>query len=126
MTPRGGQALLAECNNTSRFSDSYSSRRNGAVGALDVSERWLLDTGAARDLISQEAAHRFPVAVHEAQPLNFHTANGTIMADQMLRFSTLPNERRPTGTAYVLPDSPSALSIGRRVMRGGMSFVWLA
>ena len=92
--------------------------------ALDLSKEWLCDTGAAYDLVSQDAADSHKDYQATARPVNFHTANGVHRSDVTLSMTT-PGLGNEESRAYIMEKSPSALSVGQRVMNGGYSFVWI-
>ena len=95
------------------------------VSALDLTGKWLCDPGAARDLFSQVIATENPDSVHAApKPVHFVTANGKLTSEQVLQMRTL-GLGSDVSDAYVLKNSPSALSIGQRVLHKGYSFVWI-
>ena len=92
--------------------------------ALDLSKEWLCDSGAAYDLVSQDMADPYPDYQASAKPVNFHTANGVHRSETTLSMST-PALGAEESRAYIMEKSPSALSVGQRVMNKGYSFVWI-
>ena len=82
-----------------------------------------MDTGCGHDLISQKK-----IAKHELEtlatpePVSFQTANGIIDTDLVSNFQT-ESFAEPIN-AYVLDDTPSVLSIGKRCMNQNYSFLW--
>jgi hypothetical protein len=85
----------------------------------------LMDTGCASDLISQKDADRCaPDARHDGQPFTFNTAGGVVRSRRRAAIPVLELEQ--TASLCVLPSTPSVLTIGRRCMHEGYSFVWLA
>ena len=80
---------------------------------------WLVDTGSGHDLITPDVADDY-----EELPVDrvtFHTAGGRVRTNRALtiRSSILQGEAQP----YVLPSTPWVLSVGRRVMEMGYSFI---
>jgi len=82
---------------------------------------WLADTGCAYDLISQSGSGS--LQKRSAQPLTFNTAGG-----QTTAYEVAPAFCSELGRAVeplVLNDSPWVLSIGRRCIDEGFTFVWI-
>ena len=73
--------------------------------ALDVSEEWLCDTGAAYDLAPRDNADQYTDFQTPAKPINFQTANGTHRADTTLSMST-PALGEFGSEAYAMDDTP--------------------
>ena len=84
---------------------------------------WIGDTGSAQDLISEHDLEGHPSRISE-NPINIMTANGPSSADQQIKVNvpSLGIEADP----YVLPSTPSVLSIGYRCMEQGFDFIWKA
>ena len=57
-------------------------------------------------------------------PLTFNTANGKTEATQQAKLHC--SELKENISPYVLDSTPPVLSVGRRCMEMGYSFVWLA
>ena len=53
----------------------------------------------------------------------FSTANGRISTDRALNL--ISKLLRGAATPYILPETPWVLSIGKRVMEMGYSFIWV-
>ena len=92
--------------------------------ALEVSEEWLFDTGAAYDLIPRDNAAEYTDFQSSAKPINFQTANGPYRADKTLSMST-PALGELGSEAYIMDDTPPALAVGQRVMNHGYSSIWI-
>ena len=92
--------------------------------ALDLSKEWLCDTGAAYDLVSRDKADHHTDYQSPAQPINFHTANGVHRSETTLSMTT-PALGEDESRAYIMDHSPSALSVGQRIMHRGYSFIWI-
>ena len=92
--------------------------------ALDLSEKWLCDTGAAFDLVPWDIANQYTDFHASVDPVNFHTANGPYRADTTLQMRT-PCLGDGEASAYIMSNSPSALSVGQRVLHKGYSFIWI-
>eukprot|EP00974_Lingulodinium_polyedra_P005901 559033-Lingulodinium_polyedra.AAC.1 len=56
--------------------------------------------------------------------MTFATANGPYKASKALEMDT-PGLGPAGSSAYVMHDSPSALSVGQRCVNQGYSFVWV-
>ncbi|CAL1137578.1 unnamed protein product [Cladocopium goreaui] len=84
--------------------------------------RFIMDSGSGHDLISSTRVDRMDIDTYQSDRVNFHTANGitstTTMVD--LDFDTFNDPAR----AHVLEDTPSVLSLGKRCMEQGYTFVW--
>ena len=91
--------------------------------ALDLSEKWLCDTGAAYDLVPWDIANDHTDFQSTAKPINFQTANGVHRADTTLSMTT-PALGDDESEAYIMSDTPPALSVGQRVLHRGYSFIW--
>ena len=55
-------------------------------------------------------------------PIVFHTANGSTAANKEAEIDLGTFDM--TSQAYVLDDTPSVMSLGKRCMEEGYSFVW--
>ena len=88
---------------------------------LDI--EWIADTGSAEDLISKGDLGnlRSYTAPH---PVNIITANGPISADVQADIEVA--SLGVTNTPYVLPNTPSVLTVGYRCMEEGFDFIWRA
>ena len=85
--------------------------------------RWIMDTGCGTDLISQDDADRcVPETFHQGKSLAFNTAGGP--AKTRLRAYMRVAEIEQTIPVSVLPHTPAVLTIGRRCMHEGYSFIW--
>eukprot|EP00974_Lingulodinium_polyedra_P087523 8483524-Lingulodinium_polyedra.AAC.1 len=56
--------------------------------------------------------------------MNCQTANGPYRASKALEMDT-PGIGSAGSCAYIMNESPSALSVGQRCMNHGYSFVWV-
>ena len=85
--------------------------------------KFLMDTGCGHDLISQRNVekHGLETLVSE-EAISFQTANGVTNTDLISNFQT-ESFAEPIN-AYVLDDTPSVLSVGKRCMKQGYGFVW--
>ncbi|CAE7187272.1 unnamed protein product, partial [Symbiodinium sp. CCMP2456] len=86
--------------------------------------KFLMDTGCGHDLISQRKVekHGLETLVSPESGVSFQTANGVAATDLMSNFQT--KSFAETINAYVLDDTPSVLSVGKRCMQQGYGFVW--
>jgi len=81
--------------------------------------RFILDSGSGHDLISARKAERMNLKKRICDPIMFHTANGST--------ATQTEAEIDLGTfdvisqAYVLDDTPSVMSLGKRCMEEGYS-----
>ena len=84
--------------------------------------RFIMDSGSGHDLISSTRVDRMDIDTYQSDRVNFHTANGITSTTTMveLDFDTFNDPAR----AHVLEDTPSVLSLGKRCMEQGYTFVW--
>ena len=83
---------------------------------------WLCDTGSGHDLTTPAGAG--DNEMQKVRRIVFSTANGRISTDRALNL--ISKVLRGAATPYILPETPWVLSIGKRVMEMGYSFVWVA
>ena len=88
-----------------------------------IEMEWIADTGSAQGLISESVLAEVKEFKSE-RPINMITANGPNYADKQckVRVPSISTTAEP----YVLPDSPSVLSVGQKCMEEGFDFVWRA
>ena len=97
--------------------------RGNAVATASAEIAWIADTGASQDLICEGLVDKSKVREAE-QPLNLTTANGTKVADKQTSYhvNIIDADLEP----YVLEDTPSVISVGRKCIKEGWDFVWRA
>ena len=84
-----------------------------------------MDTGCGSDLISKAKVEDHNLRRSKAKnPIQFQTANGNTKGLDIVTMNIV--EFDESVEPYVLPDTPSVLSIGRRCMQEGYHFVWLS
>ena len=88
-----------------------------------IEMEWIADTGSAQDLISESMLGEVKEFKSE-RPINMITANGPSYADKQCKVR-VPSIST-TAESYVLPDSPSVLSVGQKCVEEGFDFVWRA
>ena len=86
--------------------------------------QWLIDSGCGHDLISRADAEKCRASIFKADPVTFCTANGRVSSRDHVRMDV--EEFGEVVDLNVLPSTPPVLSLGRRCMREGFSFVWPA
>ena len=84
--------------------------------------RFILDSGSGHDLISARKAERMNLKQRTCDPIMFHTANGSTATQTEAEIDLGTFDM--TSHAYVLDDTPSVMSLGKRCMEEGYSFVW--
>ena len=84
--------------------------------------RFILDSGSGHDLISARKAERMNLKRRTCDPIMFHTANGSTATQTEAEIDLGTFDM--TSQAYVLDDTPSVMSLGKRCMEEGYSFVW--
>ena len=92
------------------------------VPILERDRRFILDSGSGHDLISERKAERMELDTQQCDEICFHTANGTACTTTHATIDLGTVTKKPT--AYVLKDTPSVVSLGKRCMDEGYSFVW--
>ena len=90
--------------------------------ALEISVKLLCDSGAAQDLISSGIANRYTHSRCPIKLIHFQTANGPHLADTALTMLT-PGLGDGESNAYAMNTTPSALSIGQRVLNRVIAFL---
>ena len=83
---------------------------------------WLADTGCGEDLVSEDVAQHY--ASEPTPSIIFSTANGKVVSDTCTPF--VCHELGMNIKPYILPQTPHVLSVGRRCMEQGCSFLWPA
>ena len=81
-----------------------------------------MDTGSGHDLTTPNGADGFPLK--KTRRIVFRTANERISTESAI--SVRSNILKGPASPYVLLETPWVLSIGRRVMEMGYSFIWIA
>ena len=84
--------------------------------------RFILDSGSGHDLISARKAERMNLKKRVCDPIMFHTANGSTATQTEAEIDLGTFDE--ISQAYVLDDTPSVMSLGKRCMEEGYSFVW--
>ena len=92
------------------------------VPILERDRRFILDSGSGHDLISERKAERMELDTQQCDEICFHTANGTTSTNTHATIDLGTFTKKPT--AYVLKDTPSVMSLGKRCMDEGYSFIW--
>eukprot|EP00435_Cladocopium_sp_Y103_P034429 s953_g8.t2 len=88
---------------------------------LAKDRRFILDSGSGHNLIS-EKAERMGLRTSTCEPITFHTANGSTSTNQQARIDIGTFDK--AANAYILDDTPSVMSLGKRCMDEGYSFLW--
>ena len=81
-----------------------------------------MNTGSGHDLTTPSGAENCDM--QKVRKIVFSTANGRISTERAVHL--ISNILRGLATPFVLPDTPWGLSVGKRVMQMGYSFVWVA
>ena len=95
-----------------------------SVEALDVASRWLVDTGASRDMTDHTVRMRFPNSLVQVPPILLATGNGVVEPREALNIN-IRQLGNATGLPYIMKSSPSALAVGRRCMEQGFGYHWV-
>ena len=85
-------------------------------------KRFIMDSGSGHDLIASKKVERMELDIYVDETVNFHTANGVTSSTQRsdIYFEALDEPAQ----VHVLEDTPSVLSMGKRCLDQGYSFVW--
>ncbi len=90
----------------------------------ELIKSWLIDTGCGHDLVNRKDLKKIAAKLMlSLTPLTFNTANGKTKATQQAQLycKELKEHLQP----HVLESTPPVLSVGKRCMDMGYSFVWL-
>ena len=105
----------------------YGKRGNTMCITVPVEERdkrFILDSGSGHDLISSTRISRMDLPTYDDKTVNFHTANGVTSSTKR---SSIPFDAfNEPAEAHILEDTPSVISMGKRCVDLGYSFVWPA
>ena len=86
---------------------------------------WLVDTGCGNDLVGRQEIKSVSNLLRKApEPMAFHTANGITHATHTIPIRV--GELEEVVEPWVLANSPAVVSVGRRCMHEGYSFIWLS
>ena len=85
-------------------------------------KKFIMDSGSGHDLIAQKKVDRMDMEMYEDEMINFHTANGVTSTSKMtdIQFNVFEEPVK----AHVLEDTPSVLSMGKRCLEQGYTFIW--
>eukprot|EP00435_Cladocopium_sp_Y103_P013926 s811_g3.t1 len=103
----------------------YGKRGNIMCITVPVEERdkkFIMDSGSGHDLISIKKIDRMDLSTYDDEVVNFHTANGVTSSTKRsdIEFKAFDEPAQ----MHVLDDTPSVLSMGKRCLDLGYSFVW--
>ena len=97
------------------------------VGATPDSpiQQWLIDTGCGHDLVAIREVRALQAMFRKANiPIMFETPGGKTPGDQCLLLHV--GELDETIEPYILASTPAVLSVGKRCLEFGYSFIWVA
>ena len=85
-------------------------------------KKFIMDSGSGHDLIAMKKVDRMDMETYEDETVNFHTANGVTSTSKMtdIQFDVFEEPVK----AHVLDDTPSVLSMGKRCLEQGYTFIW--
>ena len=86
--------------------------------------KWLIDTGSGWDLVSRDDICKSVKPSKSAYEIVLHTANGEITIDRKVDLQV--GKLRENIEPLLLDNSPPVLSVWRRCMEHGYSFIWKA
>ena len=92
------------------------------VEERDKSKRFIMDSGSGHDLISAKKIDRMDLPTYDDTVVNFHTANGVTSSTKRsdIKFEAFDEPAQ----AHILEDTPSVMSMGKRCVDLGYSFIW--
>ena len=115
------------------FTENYVQHVDGRYGKRDnvmcitvpVEERdkrFIMDSGSGHDLISAKKIDRMDLPTYDDVVVNFHTANGVTSSTKRsdIKFEAFDEPAQ----AHILEDTPSVMSMGKRCVDLGYSFIW--
>ena len=115
------------------FAENYVQHIDGRYGKRDnimcitvpVEERdkrFIMDSGSGHDLISAKKIDRMDLPTYDDTVVNFHTANGVTSSTKRsdIKFEAFDEPAQ----AHILEDTPSVMSMGKRCVDLGYSFIW--
>ena len=115
------------------FTENYVQHIDGRYGKRDnvmcitvpVEERdkrFIMDSGSGHDLISAKKIDRMDLPTYDDVVVNFHTANGVTSSTKRsdIKFEAFDEPAQ----AHILEDTPSVMSMGKRCVDLGYSFIW--
>ena len=115
------------------FTENYVQHIDGRYGKRDnvmcitvpVEERdkrFIMDSGSGHDLISAKKIDRMDLPTYDDTVVNFHTANGVTSSTKRsdIKFEAFDEPAQ----AHILEDTPSVMSMGKRCIDLGYSFIW--
>ena len=81
-----------------------------------------MDSGSGHDLISAKKIDRMDLPTYDDVVVNFHTANGVTSSTKRsdIKFEAFDEPAQ----AHILEDTPSVMSMGKRCVDLGYSFIW--
>jgi len=103
----------------------YGKRGNIMCITVPVEERdkrFIMDSGSGHDLISAKKIDRMDLPTYDDTVVNFHTANGVTSSTRRsdIKFEAFDEPAQ----AHILEDTPSVMSMGKRCIDLGYSFIW--
>ena len=103
----------------------YGKRDNIMCITVPVEERdkrFIMDSGSGHDLISAKKIDRMDLPTYDDSVVNFHTANGVTSSTKRsdIKFEAFDEPAQ----AHILEDTPSVISMGKRCVDLGYSFIW--
>ena len=112
-------------NDVQHIDGRYGKRDNIMCITVPVEERdkrFIMDSGSGHDLISAKQVDRMDLPTYDDAVVNFHTANGVTSSTKRsdIKFEAFDEPAQ----AHILEDTPSVMSMGKRCVDLGYSFIW--
>ena len=115
------------------FTENYVQHIDGRYGKRDnvmcitvpveeQDKRFIMDSGSGHDLISAKKIDRMDLPTYDDMVVNFHTANGVTSSTKRsdIKFEAFDEPAQ----VHILEDTPSVMSMGKRCIDLGYSFIW--
>ena len=115
------------------FTENYVQHIDGRYGKRDSvmcitvpveerDKRFIMDSRSGHDLISAKKIDRMDLPTYDDMVVNFHTANGVTSSTKRsdIRFEAFDEPSQ----VHILEDTPSVMSMGKRCIDLGYSFIW--
>ena len=90
-------------------------KRSGTIVPLfEVDKKWIIDSGCGKDLVSISLAQHYDDEMVNLPTVKLHTAAGITKSTRGLRVEASCGDISIGGTAQILDDTPSVLSMGKK------------
>ena len=125
---RDKKFALNKASSLERFVDKYVGKRSSSepaiVNRIQESRAWIFDTGASIDVINKSLFNSNEIAriSNTNDPKTMTGATGKGTTTETVYVPVL--NQKTQAKAWIMPECPPTLSLGRRCMLDGYSFHW--